>query len=365
MDKSKIIEGFSRMSEKELNQVLEVYKAHRPRRVDGDVVVNIPEYLKRQLSFAGADQELARIIEEFPTRLTKVQEPSRELIDRCRRIYEENCFCFDEIGETFVKKVIEYASSYSTRPMVLYGSPGCGKSHRASVFAKMLGIPYEKTDIPLAAYGVGISGTDGSYKNASVGLIAKGMLKTGSCNYLFNGEEIDKEARIEGRPSFSDQFLKILDQDASRFIDNRLGFPIDASHIVYVFTANNKDAISVPMLDRCDVVELSAPSISDIERIVRGAVIPKSIKETCRISEVSFSDEAVSFIVNSLWRGDDTSIRQYQNVIDKCVRSANYTGIYEERPVTITVKDAEAQIQGIATTPTESDIQTKRRIGFA
>lgn len=360
MKKEEILNRLSDLSEEELNCIVDTFRKHRPKKENlGMQVINVPEHVTKRLSGLGGDLDLLHIINSLPTCLTAVEEPTAKLVEKCKRIYTENCFCFDEIGELFVQKVLEYSSSYQTRPLIMHGPPGCGKSHRARVLALMLGLPYERADIPLATYGAGLTGTDGSYKNSSTGIIINGMLATGSCNYILNSEELDKEARLEGRPSFSDQFLKVLDQDSSRFRDNRLGFDVDASHIVYVFTANDKSKISAPMLDRCDVVELAALCRIDIERIVRGSLIPASIKGLCSSAEISFSEEAVEYIVGALWRGENTSIRQYQTLISRCAGAANYTGICEERPVVIEASDAELQLRRMS--PASS---IKNRIGF-
>ncbi len=216
-----------------------------------------------------------------------------------------------------------------------------------------------RVDIPLAAHGAGLAGESGSYKNAGCGYPVKGMCETQSCNYIMNSEELDKEERIEGRPSYSDQFLKITDQDATSFRDNRLGFDIDVSHIVYVFTANDRTRISAPMLDRCDVIEIPAPNKSEIENIVCGSVIPKTIGLHNAGSDISFSDEAIEFVFQSLWNGSDTSLRQYQNLITKCVNAANFVRICEERAIVIQKADVEVQLRKISSPST-----SKGKIGF-
>lgn len=360
MKKKDILRRFSQMSEMELNEIIAICRKHKPQKADGLQVITIPEHLKKgSYDALTSDDELLRIIQEFPTCLTSVEPPSKALAEKCKKIYVDNCFCFDETGELFVQKVLEYAASYQTKPLILYGSPGCGKSHRASVLASMMGLPYERTDIPLSTYASGLAGECGGYKNASMGILAKGMFRAKSCNLLLNSEELDKEARFEGRPSYSDQFLKVLDQDATHFRDNRLGFDIDVSHIVYVFTANDKTKISTPMLDRCDVLELSSPGKEDMERIVRGAVIPKALEKVQANSDISFSEEAVDYILRMLWQGDDTSIRQYQNLVSNCVSAANYTCICEERPVIIQLSDVEMQMRRMR--PVASP---KNKIGF-
>ncbi len=357
MNKDDIISRLSQMSEAELNEIVSIYRMHKPQKLDGEEIIIIPEYLKNSSKFR-FDEELGRIIKSLPTRLTNVPNPSKEMLERCKQIYIDNCFCYDAVGELFVQKSLEYASSYQLKPIILFGTPGSGKSHRAKVFADMLGLKYYQVNIPLAAHGSGLAGEAPSYRNAGFGTVVKGMCETQSCNPLINGEELDKEENVEGRPSYSDQFLKITDQDATHFRDNRLGFDIDASHIVYFFTANDKTKISAPMLDRCDVIEVMAPSKNDMENIVRGSVIPKEISKYKKNCEISFSEEAVDFIFESIWQGEETSLRQYQNLVSKCASAANYVCITEERAVVIEKADVERLL------PQNGSRTSTRKIGF-
>ncbi len=141
MKKDEIISRFSQMSEDELNEMLAVYRKHKPRKANGKQVITIPDYLKSSGPFT-RDDGLHKIVNSLPTCLTPMEAPSKALIEKCKKIYIDNCFFFDDIGELFVQKVLEYASSYQTKPLILHGSPGSGKSHRARVLAQMMSLPY-------------------------------------------------------------------------------------------------------------------------------------------------------------------------------------------------------------------------------
>ena len=43
MRKEEIIRRFSCMSEAELNQMVDVYKKYKPKKVDGEQIITIPE----------------------------------------------------------------------------------------------------------------------------------------------------------------------------------------------------------------------------------------------------------------------------------------------------------------------------------
>ena len=360
MTKEDILARLALLTEEELNLILRIYREHRPLDRKTLEVFKIPEAVKKTTMRFSVDGELKNTIQNFPTHLTAVPEPSAELIDRCRAIYEKRCFCFDELGELLVQKCLEYATSYTTRPLLLYGAPGAGKTHRASVFAEMMGLPFESTNVPLAIHNTGLAGECGSYKNASVGILAKAMFIHQSCNLVLNIEEIDKDAKNDTRPSISEQFLKVLDQDATRFRDNRLGFDIDVSHIIYVFTANDKSRIPEPLLDRCDCIEVKLPTRTEVENILRASIIPSATRKLNSKHPISFCEDAVNCIMNSLWRGDETSLRQYQSLVGKCASNAYVRSVMEDIPVEIGKGEVEDMLVKLRVFRGESNA----RIGF-
>ena len=343
MTKEKIISRLSCLSEEQLNEMIDIYRKHRVRKVEGGPLFTVPKRVLEKLDGPAfkVDKELKSLVENLPDFLRKVDEPSKAYIEKCRSIYTSRCFKDDDIGRLLVQKSVEYATSYKTKPLFLYGAPGCGKSHLCNVYSEMLGLPLYRIDAPLSVHGGGLSGENAAYQNASSGAIVKGMIATGACNYLLVTEEIDKEEIISGRVSLSDQFLKILDQDAKNFRDNRLEFNINAEHVVHIFTANDKSHVSAPLLDRCDVIEIKALTKTEISDIVRGSVIPQALEHVTERSEVSFSDEAIEFVVDSLWKRGATSLRPYQRLVDNCVSGANFKSLVDELPVNIKVCDVE------------------------
>ena len=360
MTKDEIIRRLSALSGDELNALISIYRNHRPQKAictEGEEVITIPEHVLAQMPYTN-DRQLKEIVNNFPTRLQPVSSPNKAFVAQCKQTYIDQCYCFDEVGETLVRKALEYASSYHMKPLLIYGGPGCGKTHCLQVLSKMLGLHHERINVPLAAHGSGLAGEAGSYKNASIGLIARAMVNAKSCNFQFSGDEIDKEENVDGRPSFSDQMLKLLDDDAMTFFDNRLGFTINASHILFTFTANETSKISAPLLDRCDAIEMPQRSKSNMEKIVREGVIAKSITKAG--GEIAFQEAAIEHLIQALWDDDGPpSIRTYQTIVSRCINTASFQSICEEKNVSITVEDVKREINQALIAR-----KNKHRIGF-
>ncbi|MBQ9749785.1 MAG: AAA family ATPase [Clostridia bacterium] len=332
-------ENDSRTQEKRTKKVYEIPKSFK----DGTAVV---------------DPDLKKILERLPSEIILPNSPSPEFVERCKEIYIKNCFCFDAIGELLVQKALEYASSLRMRPILLHGGPGCGKTHRAGVLAEMLNLHFHLVNVPVIGNSKGIAGCAPPYKPA-LGLIGEGMIAAGYCNFLSLWDEAEKEERSPERPSFSDQFLKLVDQDSARFRDNRLGFDINASHIVHVLTANDIQKVHRPLLDRCDVIEVRPPCQKDMEAIVRGRVIPKAVALVGKKDRISFSEAAINYMLEALWEGEQTSVRRYQNFAEKCVNAANYISICEGRSVVVEVDDVKKHLEQMSIAPL-----APKRIGF-
>jgi hypothetical protein len=319
-------------------------------------VYEIPESFRS--GRAVVDPDLKKIIERLPTEIILPGSPSPEFVERCKEIYIKNCFCFDSIGELLVQKALEYASSFRMRPIIFHGGPGCGKTHRAGVLAEMLNLYFHLVNVPAIGNSKGIAGCAPPYK-PTLGLIGEGMTAAGFCNFLSLWDETDKEERSPERPSFSEQFLKLVDQDSARFRDNRLGFDINASHIVHVLTANDIQRVHRPLLDRCDVIEVRPPNQTEMEAIVRGGVIPKAVALVGKNDKISFSEAAINYMLEALWEGEQTSVRRYQNFPEKCVSAANYISISESRSVVVDVDDVKKHLEQMS-----GSSFAPKRVGF-
>ncbi len=177
---------------------------------------------------------------------------------------------FDALKEKFpnFKDVIDYYSGAMyifeqtgtpPAPVLLLGSPGLGKTHFANEIAKVVGSMM--TVIPVSSLTAGwiISGAAAQWKDAQMGKIATALLNGTTMSPVIVLDEIDKKS--EGNYDPLGALYPLLEyQTAKEFVDEFLEFPLDASNVIWVATANNLNTLPEPILDRFvvfDVFKLS------------------------------------------------------------------------------------------------------------
>jgi ATP-dependent Lon protease len=122
--------------------------------------------------------------------------------------------------------------------------------------------------------GFVLSGTDRKWGQAAPGVVVKAMLDAGEGFPIIILDEIDKASGNSW--NVLGPLYTLLDPAmATKFTDEFLGFELDCSGISFIATANEKQNIPEPLLDRFQVFDIAPPSREQLDVIVRN--IYKSI----------------------------------------------------------------------------------------
>ncbi|HKU47182.1 MAG TPA: AAA family ATPase [Burkholderiales bacterium] len=163
-------------------------------------------------------------------------------------------------------------------PMLLLGAPGIGKTHFARKVAELLGTGFGFVPMSSLTAGWVLSGASSQWKNAKPGKVFDTFLNGDYANPVIVVDEIDK-ASGDGQYDPLGALYELLEsQTATRFVDEFVELPIDASGAVWLATANDPARIPEPLLDRLTVYEIEAPDAAgahaialNIYRDIRGA----------------------------------------------------------------------------------------------
>jgi len=163
-------------------------------------------------------------------------------------------------------------------PMLLLGEPGIGKTHFARKVAQLLGTGFGFVPMSSLTAGWVLSGASSQWKNAKPGKVFDTFLNGDYANPVIVVDELDK-ASSDGQYDPLGALYELLEvKTATRFIDEFVELPIDASGAVWLATANEPSRIPEPLLDRLTVYEIDAPDpagavriAGNIYREIRGA----------------------------------------------------------------------------------------------
>lgn len=152
-------------------------------------------------------------------------------------------------------------------PILLLGEPGVGKTHFAKALAQTLGTGYEFVSMSSLTAGWVLSGASSQWQNAKPGKVAQTLIHGEFANPVVVLDEVDK-AGGDARYDPMGALYGLLERDTARhFKDEFVEVDMDASHILWVSTANDERAIPQPILNRMNVFEIPCPDRDAARRI--------------------------------------------------------------------------------------------------
>jgi ATP-dependent Lon protease len=152
-------------------------------------------------------------------------------------------------------------------PILLLGEPGLGKTYFAKKLAAALGTGFEFVSMSSLTAGWVLTGASAQWQNARPGKVAQTLIEGDYANPVVVLDEVDK-AGGDSRYDPMGALYTLLEPDtASHFKDEFIDVDIDASHILWIATANSEDAIPEPILNRMNVYVIERPDADGSRRI--------------------------------------------------------------------------------------------------
>jgi ATP-dependent Lon protease len=152
-------------------------------------------------------------------------------------------------------------------PMLLLGEPGLGKTYFAKKLARALGTGFEFVSMTSLTAGWILTGASAQWNNSRPGKVAQTLIEGDYANPVVVLDEVDK-AGGDSRYDPMGALYALLERDtASHFKDEFIDVDMDASHILWVATANDESTIPEPILNRMNVYTIEQPDAHGALRI--------------------------------------------------------------------------------------------------
>ena len=204
---------------------------------------------------------------------------------------------------------------------MIIGPAGTGKSQIAYAVAKILKMPWTTLEMSSISDPEQLTGSSRIYSNAKPGLIMEAFANAESSNLLFIINELDKASAGKGNGNPADVLLTLLDNLG--FTDNYVECNIPTTGVYPIATANDRNAISAPLMSRFAVIELPDYTMEEKRVIFTKFTMPKVLKRIgLREDEIVMTDEALDAVMDIFQ--NTSGIRDIEQAAEHIAANALY-----------------------------------------
>lgn len=284
-----------------------------------------------------------------------------EDIKYARKVLDEDHYGLNDVKE----RILEFLAIKKLNPkrkgsiLCFAGPPGVGKTSIGRSIARAMGREFYRFSLGGMRDEAEIKGHRRTYIGAMPGKIIQALRQVKVNNPVIMLDEIDKIGHdFRGDPSSA--LLEVLDPEQNNsFLDHYLDIPFDLSKVFFIATANYKQDIPPPLLDRMEIIDFRSYILEEKLNIARQYLIPKQKKENGITDyKITITDKALRKIIKDYTR--ESGVRNLEREISSVFRKVG-TLIVEKKkyPNIITEKDI-SKFLGIERFRDETIIRTKK-----
>lgn len=271
-----------------------------------------------------------------------VSEDNKDL-KHAQKILDEDHYGLEKVKERILEFLaVRNLTGKGESPIIcLVGPPGTGKTSIARSIARALDKQYVRISLGGVRDEAEIRGHRRTYVGAMPGRIVNGLRMAGVKNPLMLLDEIDKMSS-DYKGDTASAMLEVLDAEQNhKFRDHYVELPVDLSEVLFIASANSRQDIPGPLLDRMEIIEVSSYTENEKFHIAKDHLLTKQFeKNGIPSGKLGITDKAIRMVIASYTR--EAGVRSLERKIGEICRKAArriYEG--EEEKIRVTGSNLE------------------------
>ena len=210
----------------------------------------------------------------------------------------------------------------SLKPMLLVGSPGCGKSRLVRRLGWLLGLYVYRFDGAASTDSVSFSGTARGWSNTEACVPIRAVLQSQKANPIVMVDEIDKSSGAPGHNGrLFDAIVPFLERETSeQYRDQSLDAVLNLSMLTFISTANSTERLPAPLKDRFRIVKVPDPTLAHLPALAANVMKDIARDDEERSHDAPLAGDELS-VIGKAWEKAGFSMRKLQKIVQATLQA--------------------------------------------
>jgi len=242
---------------------------------------------------------------DMPITMNDKQDDIVEYFEEAKKKLDNAVYGMENVKEellSYIAQIITSQQKCNPRVLALQSVAGCGKtSIIRKGFAEVLSRPIKHVSMGGITDSSTFFGFDYTYYGSKCGLIIQSIIEAGVMNPIIYLDELDKISETSQGQDVANFLVHLTDPEQQQsFKDKYIGFDIDLSKVMFVFSYNDDNLINPILLDRLNIIRVKPYSINDKKVIATKYLLPEACKNIgFDINDVDIDEYAINYIIRN------------------------------------------------------------------